>query len=464
MTPTSKPDSNDAVTAEGVSPYAAPSATAITATAPRATTMADAEPFPSIVLNRPPAWRWVHVAVAAGAMVATLPGRTQGLALVTEPILRDLDLSRVDYSFINLWATLLGAAFCLPIGWLIDRIGLRLVLSAVMGGLGMVVIAMSQVQGDWNLTVPFVGTIMADLFLFVLLTRGLGQSALSVVSLALVGKAAGRRQGLVIGVYSFTMGFGFALAFYLITATLKQDPLAWREVWASIGIVIAALTLPAMLLIRPRITGWSDDADGGSVQIGYTLPQALRTPAFWVFALATSFYGLIASGVTLFNESILKERGFDVQVFYTISYLAPVIGIVSNLGGGLLANWLSLNRLMAVAMFLMTTALGFFPYVQQGVLWQVYLYAAIMGVSGGIITVLFFAVWGQAYGPAHLGKIQGAAQMLTVIASALGPVLAAYSKEHLGSYTPLFMVLAALSSLIAVAAFFTRLPRPASAS
>ena len=51
---------------------------------------------------------WINVVVAAVVMLATLPGRTQGLGLITEPMLRDLHLDRVAYANINLWATLLG--------------------------------------------------------------------------------------------------------------------------------------------------------------------------------------------------------------------------------------------------------------------------------------------------------------------------------------------------------------------
>ena len=86
------------------------------------------------------------VGVAAAAMVATLPGRTQGLGLVTEPLLRDLNLSRVGYAAINLWATLLGALFCLPCGRLMDRLGPRVVLSAVVAALEATVVAMSAVK------------------------------------------------------------------------------------------------------------------------------------------------------------------------------------------------------------------------------------------------------------------------------------------------------------------------------
>ena len=48
------------------------------------------------------------VGVAAAAMVATLPGRTHGLGLITEPLLSDLQLGRVPYAALNFWATLIG--------------------------------------------------------------------------------------------------------------------------------------------------------------------------------------------------------------------------------------------------------------------------------------------------------------------------------------------------------------------
>ena len=44
---------------------------------------------------------WVVLAVAALAMVGTLPGRTQGLGLITEPLLRDLAVDRVRFAEIN---------------------------------------------------------------------------------------------------------------------------------------------------------------------------------------------------------------------------------------------------------------------------------------------------------------------------------------------------------------------------
>src|SRR5215831_14965740 len=94
------------------------------------------------------AWAgWINVVVGAIVMLATLPGRTQGLGLITEPMLRDLHLDRVTYANVNLWATLAGAAICLPIGRLFDRIGLRGATCALTILLGGVVWEMSRLAG-----------------------------------------------------------------------------------------------------------------------------------------------------------------------------------------------------------------------------------------------------------------------------------------------------------------------------
>ena len=76
-----------------------------------------------------------------------------------------------------------------------------------------------------------------------------------------------------------------------------------------------------------------------------------------------------------------------------------------------------------------------------------------------MVTVIFFGVWGQVYGPAHLGKIQGAAQMLTVLASAAGPLALTACHARTGSYVLLFQVAAAVSALMAVGAWLVRPPR-----
>jgi hypothetical protein len=96
---------------------------------------------------------WAVVLVAAAAMVGTLPGRTQGLGLITEPLIAELGLDRVTYAQLNLWATIAGAGFAIGVGRLMDRLGARVVLTAVAASLGVVVCAMSRARSAVDLGV-----------------------------------------------------------------------------------------------------------------------------------------------------------------------------------------------------------------------------------------------------------------------------------------------------------------------
>jgi MFS family permease len=415
--------------------------------------------------------RWLPVTIAAAAMVATLPGRTHGLGLITEPLLTELHMERVPFAALNFWATLIGAAFCVPVGWALDRFGIRSGLAVVLVALGVVVLTMCAVVAGGPTTqlltpeVFFGGglewsTVPLDLFLLVLLTRGFGQSALSVVSLALVGKVAGKKPGLAIGVYSFLVAIGFMAAFMGIKAAFESFLADWRTVWAGLGWGLIGFGLLALFLVRePRtVEVESTEAeDLRAAERSLTFGAALLTPGFWVFGLATSFYGMVAAGLSLFNQSLLVERGFDRSVFLTITSVTPLIGLAANLGAGWLATRVRPGVLLAGSMLLQAAALAWFPYVST--LTEVYTYAAIMGVSGGILTVVFFAVWRQAYGPIHLGQIQGAAQLLTVLASAAGPLVLAAGHRASGSYAPVVQNLAIVAAVFAVVAWVVPLPR-----
>ena len=409
---------------------------------------------PALGLARLPVYYgWVNMTVAALAMVGTLPGRTQGLGLITEPLIKDLQIDRVLFAQINLWATLLGSLFCLGVGRLIDRLGSRVALTGVALALGAVTMAMSGVSG------------VLWLALLITLTRGFGQSALSVISLTIVGQWFVRRLSAAMAVYTIILSVGFMLAFPVVGAVVING--GWRAAWAGVGAAILFGLAPiGWLLVRrtPEDCGVALDGEkqqeekSDEASAGHTLLQALATPAFWIFALASSVYGLIASGIALFNESILAELGFDAVTYHRSLVIIALTALIGNFFGGWLATKWSLNRLMALAMSLLALSLLALPHVRTQA--HVAAYASVMGVAGGFVMVLFFSFWSRAFGRAHLGKIQGAAQTLTVLASAIGPLLLAECVTRTGSYAVIFYLLAVVVGVLGIAAWSAAIPSP----
>ncbi|HEY3966761.1 MAG TPA: MFS transporter, partial [Planctomycetaceae bacterium] len=309
---------------------------------------------PSFTTAAPPFfYGWVIVLMSAVAMLATFPGRSHGLGTITERLvddpdfLKDADLFaglplltdpqqlraaqehekdeswqadlkefkkrvRDRFGSMNLWATLLGALFCLPCGRLVDRFGARINLTLVTFLLGVVVVAMTEMNAYW----PF--------FMALFLTRGLGQSALSVISLAMPGKWFSRRLGFAMAVYTILVALGFMAAFATMERVREQS---WRMVWSAVGYILLVGVAPASwLLVRNSPEEMGLRVDGTILPqdtpiappTGYPLMKALSEPAFWAFALATSMYGLVSSGVLLFNQDILRECGFTKETYYDL--------------------------------------------------------------------------------------------------------------------------------------------------
>jgi MFS family permease len=397
---------------------------------------------------------WVNLVLAALAMTATFPGRTNGLAMINKPMQADLHIGDIFHGALNFWSVILGAALCWPIGRLLDRIGTRPVLTTVVVALGSVVLWMSRVRGP------------AELFATMTLSRGLGQGALSVVSMAVVGKWFRRRLGPAMGAYSFLLAVGFVAVTLRVGAVVEAQ--GWRPAWVEVGWGLLLGVAPlSVLLVRstPEGSGLADPrelAPGAADEAttdGARLWAAVRSPAFWVLTLAASLFNMIFSAFTFFSESVLEAQGFgDKSTFTSLMAVLMASGLAANLLAGALSQPRRLGRLLAVGMVLLAVALLLFPRVSTVA--AVVAFTAALGVSGGIVTVVFFTVYGALFGRRFLGQIQGVAQGLTVFASALGPLLLAATRDWSGSHALLFQVTAAAAVLFGIASWLVPLPAP----
>lgn len=377
---------------------------------------------------------WRVVLVAALAMVATLPGRTVGLGLITEPLLSDLEISRVQYSNLTIWATILGAMFSPVCGRAIDRWGIRVCLTLTALLLAATTISMSLFVAAGNL------------LLFLILIRGFGQSSLSTASVTAVGKWFDTHLGIALGIFSAFVALGFVAAIPLVGGQINQQN--WRDCWFAIGI---SLILVAALVCAMIPTAKSETKKRQSDESSVGWLNAIRTATFWIFTISVALYYLVMSGLTLFCESILTDLGFARSVYMT----AMVSMMGAGLAGNFLIGWLSsrwkVNRLLAVSLLILAVVLLGIPWLQS--VFQVVVLFALYGVCGGAFAVLFFVGYGQAFGPKDLGKIQGIAQSVGVIASALGPKLLAVTQLATGSYWQAFRYLGFIAIALAMVAW-----------
>ncbi|MCH2203471.1 MAG: hypothetical protein MK102_16010, partial [Fuerstiella sp.] len=118
---------------------------------------------------------WTMLGFAAAGQFMSAPGQSHSVAALKDPMRATLKISETDFSLAYGFATLVGAALLPLFGKLIDRFGARMMLPLVATGLGAACFQMSRIQS------------LGGLFLGFSFVRTLGQGALVLVSVWLVG-------------------------------------------------------------------------------------------------------------------------------------------------------------------------------------------------------------------------------------------------------------------------------------
>jgi len=194
-------------------------------------------------------------------------------------------------------------------------------------------------------------------------------------------------------------------------------------------------------------------ASQDSFESGFSLTECLRQPLFWISSGGIALFAGVQAGIGLFNEALLTERGFDRETYHHFLAGTAIISLIGQgLGGG--TRWLPLRRWLGIALIILGDALAAFQVVSG--ITQLWVLAVTMGVSAGIITVAFCAIWADTFGKRHLGRIMGAAQTLSVLASALGPLLLERGAALTGSFAKSLLVIAPVSVLLGLHSLFLK--------
>jgi MFS family permease len=370
-------------------------------------------------------------------MVATLPGRTVGLGLITEQLLGDLALTRSDFATLNLWATFIGAFLILGTGPALDR-SLRWTSVTVLVAFSGAVFWLSKFSSA------------ALLLPALVLIRGLGQSSLSLCSVSIVGKSFQRNRSTAMGLFAVITSLLFVGAIPTVGSTITQ--LGWRQTWRILALVILVTGLLVAVLVRSP-QRLRTHREGDESKTGKSLGEALQSPTLWVLTTGIGIYYFAFTGVTLFSESLVSSLNFDKGIRDSFLAIMMLFALISNLGCGWLAQRTPVLSIFGGSMVIFAGCLFGFP-LASGSIGLIFTVSAALGIGSGAVTVIFFTGFADLFGNRNLGKIQGVAQAVTVGASGTGPLFFASIFESSGSYSTAFFTLAPLSLLVGFWAFY----------
>jgi MFS family permease len=393
-------------------------------------------------------YAWVVLGASTIGMAMTIPGQTVGISVFLDAIITDLDLGRGAVSGAYMVGTLI-AALALPfVGRQIDRVGPRRAVVVIAISFALACTFMGLVSGFVTLLIGFT------------LVRGLGQGALSLVSIHSINIWFVRRRGLAVGV----VGIGFAAATAALPMVLDRlmAGVGWRWAYIVLGLVIFSAMVPiggGLFRHRPEMYGLLPDAsnheshrDGEFVEVHYELHDARRTLTFWLYAIGGFLIAAFATGLVFHHFSIMGESGVNRPTAAVMFVAYGLLAAAATPITGLLIDRLAPRFLLSVALGLMVAAM--FVATSVSTANAVVGYGAVLGVIQGMNEAIQSTVYGHYFGRLHFGSIKGLATTIMVAGTAAGPLVLAWGFDLSGGYRPVLLISAALPLTLALVSPF----------
>ena len=398
---------------------------------------------------------WAMLGVAALGMFASGPGQSHMFSVFILPIGEDLRISHTSVSSAYALATLV-AAFGLPwVGRLVDRYGVRPVMLSVAVLLGFAAMAFGAVAGMVTLALGFAAL------------RFLGQGSLMLCSANLVAQWFNRKRGFALSLMG--LGFSLTMAAHPPLGQWLIDQLGWRAAWFWLGILTWLLLVPVLALLlesKPENLGLQPDGDAeggggsqatrGQADVGLTIGQAVRTPAFWIIALSLATFSMLVTGLFFHQVSIFESAGLGPQIAAWVFPISAVSMVLAMPVFGRLLDLLPTKPMFACAMLTMTAAMLALVLVHDAATAAVY--GIVFGINNAAVHTHIAYVWPRFFGRRYLGGIQGTAQTIAVVGASIGPLPLGIAFDAYGAYNVALVMLAGLPVLCSVAILLMREP------
>ncbi|HEV8663331.1 MAG TPA: MFS transporter [Candidatus Methylomirabilis sp.] len=353
---------------------------------------------------------------------------------------------------------LVGGAISPLIGTCMDRSGPRILLpvGAILLAGGLLLSAAARDLTDLAFTFG------------ILVALGVGCVG-SVPQSTLLAQAFPRTRGAAIGMAFAGVGLGVFLLSPLAQALIAA--LTWRGAFVALAVLAAVLLLPltTVLLPRPgalRAPGSATATVMAETAGGWTLREALRTRTLWYLLLVFFLTPVGMFAVTTHQVVYAVDRGYGQLMAVAIFGIVGGLSSVGRFGFGALSD--RFGRAATGILTYALTALGILALLfapGPPVLWPLYAYALLFGLTFGARGPIISALTAELYRGHSYGAIFGVISVGQGLGMALGPWLGGAVFDATGSYRAAFGL--AVACTVVAAAFLARvgthLPAPAPA-
>lgn len=394
--------------------------------------------------------RWSMV-LALGLTTIVSYGTTQYLFGVLEvPLATAFAWSRAELSGAYALSLLVAGILGVPIGYLVDRFGARILMTAGSVLAGCALIGLSQVSTLWQFYLGWSGGLGIAMALI------LYPVTFTVVTSWFVSERAKAFAVL-------TLVGGLASPLFIPLSGWLIPQVGWRTTLFCYGILhlVIAVPLHGWLIRRApdprdRLSRVGEASEASRQDISATAREALVSFRFWVLTGAYAL-ALVGSAVVFAHQiAYLVSRGYGS---FLAAAVAGALGLAS-LPGRLFLNLLSARVLpqTVLAGTLLVQAGGLLMLILAPSAPWLLVYVLLYGAAFGVLSPLRAQVMADHFGHRAYGAITGYQGIPLACCQAVGPLVAGWLFDRLHHYDLAFWL--CVGSFVVAALLIWVLPRP----
>ncbi len=349
---------------------------------------------------------------------------------------------------------LVTAAFSYPVGWVLDRYGPRIMMTAGSVLATGLIFALSLVQ---------------SLPAFYAVWAGLGIAAAMVLyepSFVVVARWFTRYRPRALAIITFAAGFASTI-FLPLTDYLIRN-VGRSQAWLILAVILGGITIPLHGLIlrpTPESMGLVPDGDqaaannpslkNGGQSRSITVDQALKQPSFWWFGLAFALAALAAIALRVHFIPYLIDGGYSPEFAAWVGGSIGAMQVVGRIIFAPVGERITLKTVVVAIFLIQATSiilLQIFPTIVG-----IWIFVVVFGASYGATTLARTAMLADLYSGENYGRISSLQIMGLRVANMLAPVGAGILYTRAGnSYGPVLPILVVFSLLAAGAIWQVR--------
>ncbi|MCK4388431.1 MAG: MFS transporter, partial [Dehalococcoidia bacterium] len=342
-----------------------------------------------------------------------------------------------------------------------DRHGPRLTLMISVIAMSMGYALMSTISAPWQLY-TFYGVIVAT---------GLSFGYMPVASS--VPRWFVKSRGTALGITVAGIGMGtLVLAPFAQFLIFKFD---WRFAYLILAGLFFIIVFPVSRLMRldPSEKGLlpygieetpveNKRSDSSPLSpVDFTVRQAMKTKPFWLLFVMYVLALIPIQMVMVHLKAYAVHFGVAEMTAAIALGLVGGVSIIGRIVMGSVSDKIGRKASFIIAFLLMALMMLWLLKARQP--WQFYLFSAIFGFGYGGFVPLVPAIVGDWFGMKFHGSIFGILSLAVAIGGAIGPLLAGYVFDVVGSYDIAIIVGAAVLFIAAGCSFVIKAPYAKSA-